>query len=237
MVAVRTSDSIAAKVRTKVLKSKDRFWHVHDFDGQPKAVDMAMLRLADERELERVRRGIYWRGHKTRWGMTPPPPIAAVREVIGERESVGASGWSATNSVGISTQVPAVATVAITSRLPTGIPNVQLVSRAQRTGRREARLTDSESTFLEALEGWGTYSDVPPDVAVKRLISYMGQASVDASKLVKASPTEPVAVRERLKYLLGEAGMKVEADRIDGARSEGARRRALSVVRRSAAST
>ena len=57
MVAVRTSDSVAAKVRTKVLKSKDQFWHVHDFDGQPKAVDIAMLRLADERELECVRRG------------------------------------------------------------------------------------------------------------------------------------------------------------------------------------
>ena len=101
-------------------------------------------------------------------------------------------------------------------------------TRGSADGRREY--------LLEVLEGWGTYSDVPPDVAVKRFISYMGQASVDASKLVKASPTEPVAVRERLKYLLGEAGMKVEADRIDGARSEGARRRALSVVRRSAAS-
>lgn len=226
------SESVARRVRNRVLKSEDRFWHVEDFDWPPPAVWDALSRLAEEGELTRVRRGTYWRGRKTRWGRSPAPAVAAVREVVGAKEAIGAAGWMAANTVGISSQVVATPIVSVTSRLPTGFENVRLVSRAQRTGRRDARLSDAEVTLLEALADWHRYSEVSPEVAVKRLLAYMRATNADPHKLVRASATEPVTVRERLKTLLVRGGMEAEAAKIDGARSEEAREKALEVLKR-----
>jgi hypothetical protein len=224
------SESIARKVRQKVLRSESRFWHVDDFDWSPTAVWDALGRLAEEGEITRVRRGTYWRGRETRWGRSPAPAIAAVREVVGDKEAVGAAGWMAANTVGLSTQVVATPIVSVTSRLPTGFENIRLVSRAQRTGRRDARLSDAEVTLLEALGDWHRYSEVSPEVAVARLLAYMTDAHADPRKLVRASATEPVVVRERLKALLRHGGLENEAAGIEGARSEVARQKALEVL-------
>jgi hypothetical protein len=225
------SESVAWKVRKRVLKSEDRFWHVEDFDVPAMAVLHALGRLVEEGEIERVRRGTYWRGHKTRWsGRSSAPAIAAVREAVGDTVAIGAAGWMAANAVGISTQVVATPIVAVTSRLPTGFENIRLVSRAQRTGRRDAHLTDAEVTLLEALEGWHRYSEVAPDVAVRKFLAFIQTAGVDSRKLVRASATETVTVRERLKALLARAGLVAEAGRINGARTEIARQKALAVI-------
>ena len=224
------SESVARKVHQKVLRSEDRFWHVEDFDWSPSAVWDALGRLAEEGELARVRRGTYWRGRLTRWGRSPVPAIAAVREVVGDKEAIGAAGWMAANTVGLSSQVVPTPIVSVTRRLPTGFENIRLVSRAQRTGRRDARLTDAEVTLLEALGDWHRYSEVPPEVAVKRLLAYMTDTHTDPRKLMRASATEPVVVRERLKELLRRGGLEDEAAGIEGARSEAARRKALKVL-------
>ena len=224
------SESVARKVRQKVLRSEDRFWHVEDFDWSPSAVWDALGRLAEEGELARVRRGTYWRGRQTRWGRSPVPAIAAVREVVGDKEAIGAAGWMAANTVGLSTQVVPTPIVSVTHRLPTGFENIRLISRAQRTGRREARLSDAEVTLLEALGDWHRYSEVPPEAAVERLLDYMRNTNAEPRKLVRASATEPVIVRERLKELLRRGGLEDEAAGIEGARSEAARRKALKVL-------
>jgi hypothetical protein len=224
------SESVAWKVRQKVLRSEDRFWHVEDFDWSPSAVWDALGRLAEEGELARVRRGTYWRGRQTRWGRSPVPAIAAVREVVGDKEAIGAAGWMAANTVGLSTQVVPTPIVSVARRLPTGFENIKLVSRAQRTGRRAARLSDAEVTLLEALGDWHRYSELPPDVAVERLLDYMRNMNAEPRKLVRASATEPVVVRERLKALLRHAGLEDQAAGIEGARTEVARRKALKVL-------
>ena len=230
MANASRSESVARKVRQKVLRSEHRFWHVEDFDWSPSAVWDALGRLAEEGELARVRRGTYWRGRQTRWGRSPVPAIAAVREVVGDKEAIGAAGWMAANTVGLSTQVVPTPIVSVARRLPTGFENIKLVSRAQRTGRRKARLSDAEVTLLEALGDWHRYSEVPPDVAVTRLLAYMTDTHTNPRKLVRASTTESVVVRERLKELLRRGGLEDEAAGIEGARTEVARRKALKVL-------
>lgn len=224
------SESVAWNVRKKVLRSNDRFWHVKDFDGATSAVWDALSRLAREGEIRRVRRGTYWRGRQTSWGRAAVPAIAAVREVVGDKEAVGAAGWMAANAVGISSQVVATPVVSVTSRPPTGFDNIKLISRAQRTGRRDANLSDAEVTLLEALDGWHHYSEVPPHTAVKRLLEYIEDTNADAGKLARASTTEPALVRERLRALLERGGLTAEAAMIDRARSDTARKRALMVL-------
>lgn len=223
---------IAAKVRRRVLGSSDRFWRVEDFDGPPAAVDMALLRLAADGELERVRRGVYWRGRRTSFGMTTSPPVQAVREVIGKREAVGAAEWYATNVLGLSTQVSPVPVVAVSRRVPTGLPNVRLVNRASRTGRREAHLNEMEVTILEALEGWEKYVELDPAAAVERFEALLRRTEVRVDRLARASRTESARVRERLRYLLRHAGWQAEAEQIEGARRPVTRDHALAVLPR-----
>lgn len=150
---------------------------------------------------------------------------------MGRKEAAGATEWYASNLLKLSTQVPAVPQVAVTARVPTGLEGVKLVNRASRTMRREARLTDGEVTLFEALEGIGVYTEVDSETSRRLLIDYLDSSSADLDRLVRASSTEPAIVRERLKALLEAAGDHVRADRIEGARSEEARRRALRPVR------
>jgi hypothetical protein len=231
MVRVADTLSIANKVRRKINRSStERFWHVEDFGGDPKAVDMALARLVEAGDLERVRRNVYWRGRKTRFGMTVAPPVDAVREVLGESEAVGAAEWYATNLLGLSTQVAPMPVIAVSRRTPTGIPDVRLVNRASRTGRREARLNDLEVTLLEALEGWDRYVELDGPAAMDRFLRVLDNDRVRVRRLVSASRTEPPRVRERLRYLLASSGFGVEAAKIEGARTATVRDRALAVI-------
>lgn len=230
MARVADRDSIAHTIRWRVGHSTERFWRNEDFEGDAATVKSALLRLVAEGQLERVRRGVYWRGRRTRFGMTVPSPVAAAREVLGEHEAVGAAEWYAANLLGLSTQVAPVPVVAVSRRAPTGLDGVRLVDRSGRTGRREARLTADEVTLLEALEGWDRYVEADAATAAARLLAALSGEGVRAERLVAASRTEPAKVRERLRWLLARAGRADDADRVEGARSRAARDSALSVV-------
>ena len=230
MARVADSRSVAQKVRRQVTRSRDRFWRVEDFDGGAHAVDAALRRLATDGDLARVRRGVYWRGSRTRFGMTAASSVRAVREILGGREAVGAAESSAANLLGLSTQVSPVPVIAVSRRAPTGLADIRLVNRASRTARREVGLNDLEVTILEALEGWDKYVEVDAATATDRFVSALGRSDVRIDRLVSASRTESPRVRERLRFILGEAGRPMDAARIEGARSRTARDQALSVV-------
>src|SRR4051794_18369530 len=114
-----SSNSTAKHVREKVLRSADRFWTTADLvgvGGTGAAAASELHRLAAAGELEHVRRGLWWRGHESRFGKSLPRQGVAVRELIGNGEAVGAGEWQATNLLGLSTQVSPVDVLAVTSR-------------------------------------------------------------------------------------------------------------------------
>jgi hypothetical protein len=86
--------------------------------------------------------------------------------------------------------------------------------------------------MLEAIEGWEKYVEAKPDRAVRRFLEMIGDGSVRVAKLVAATKTEPVVVREWLRWLLVESGRDADAEKIEGARSDSAHQRALSVFPR-----
>lgn len=223
-------ESTAASVRDRVFRSKDRFLRVEDFEGESHAVVMELRRLVEAGELERVRRGVYWRGRKTRFGTSVPQAVDALREVVDDREAVGAAGWYAANQLGLSTQVAPQPVVSVTRRPPSGLRGIRIVNRTSKTGRRDARLNSLEVTLLEALEGWDRYVELKRPVALKRFVDHLRSPEVHVDRLVRASRTESPIVRERLRAVLEHGGWKREATRIAGARSEAARERALRVV-------
>lgn len=227
--ALRT-DNVSRRVRQRVLRGGVRLWSVEDFSGSPAAVNSELRRLVQSGELVRVRRGVYWRGKKGRFGMTRPPQGEALRKTIGEREAIGATGWYASNLLGLSTQISPVEMLAVTHRRPKGFGDVKIVTRSGRSGRRDARLNDLEVTFLEALEGWDRYVEVKSPVALRRFLELLDRDEIRVRRLVQASRTEPPAVRERLRAILCRAGFDDAAHDVPAARDPRTRSRALQVL-------
>ena len=178
----------------------------------------------------RVRRGVYWRGKKSRFGMIGASQGEAVQKVLGAQEAVGATGWNATNLLGLSTQVSPVEALAVTHRRPEGLHNVKVSSRAARSGRREAKLNGMEVTFLEALEGWDRYVEADGATALERFGELLDREDIRVERLVRASRTEPPVVRERLRAVLRHGGYEEQAERVPAARDPRTRSRALRVL-------
>lgn len=213
-----------------MLRSDERLWRIEDFEGSPSAVNNELRRLISRGELVRVRRGVYWRGKKSRFGMIGASQGEAVQKLFGAQEAIGATGWHATNLLGLSTQVSPVEALAVTHRRPDGLHNVKISSRAARSGRREAKLNGMEVTFLEALEGWDRYVEADGATALERFGELLDREDVRVERLVRASRTEPPVVRERLRAVLRHGGYEEQAERVPAARDPRTRARALRVL-------
>lgn len=222
--------NVAQDVRRRVRRSGARLWRVEDFKGSPSAVNNELRRLVARGELARVRRGVYWRGEQSRFGMVGAPQGEAVQTVLGAGDAIGASGWHATNLLGLSTQVAPVETLAVTHRPPEGLSKVKVVSRAARSARRDAKLNGLEVTVLEALEGWDRYVEADSATALQRFVELLDREDIRVERLVRASRTEPPVVRERLRAVLRHAGYEEQAARVPAARDPRTRERALHVL-------
>lgn len=106
-----------------------------------------MSRLAAEGVVVRVRKGLYWKGPRTRVGMPLPRPLEVAMEVAGPGS--GPAGVSAAHRLGLTTQVPAIEQVAVPGRVPSAVAGVRFVSRS--IERRFAGLRPVEIALIEVL--------------------------------------------------------------------------------------
>lgn len=85
------------------LISAKEFLHL----GSRAAVDQALKRLKERKELMPLYRGVYVRPVKTRFGVRAPAAEKVVERIAATRaETVVAHGAAAANSLGLTTQVP-----------------------------------------------------------------------------------------------------------------------------------
>jgi hypothetical protein len=187
-----------------------RWWRPDDFSSivgaKPLTVDALLARMASAGRLHRVRRGLYWCGDRTRFGMMPPGDDDVVHALVGT-SGVGPAGLSAANDLGLTTQVPARTIVAVPARPPRSIPRVRWVNRAGRPARRSADLSWTEVALLEVLADWDQVVEVDDLVARKRLAGLLAEGHVRASPLIIAAAGEPAAARRRFFDLLVSVGM------------------------------
>ncbi len=216
-----SSSGATPTVRERVLASRDRFWRPEDFNGYSSgAVTHALGRLERSGELRRPRRGLYWRGSPTPFGMAPPPDSQLVNALAPSRGS-GPAGRSAALALGLSTQVPRRETVAVPARAPTSTDRVRFVSRAASTKRKTTALRPAEVALLEVLRDWETLVESPADEATTRIVSLVRSGDIRPERIATASSTEPATVRERLRGLLDRIGRPELAATIPPARSGG----------------
>ncbi len=207
---------IAPTIRARIVQAGDRFWRPEDFDdlANPNAVDQALADLHTAGQLRRVRRGLYWRGRRTAFGMAPPPAADVVRQITGLTYGIGPAGYSAALAVGLSTQVPRTDTFALPVRAPTGLPGgISVVSRSARRGRIDAKLRPLEVAWLEIAGSWHDHVSDRGE-AEARFRALLESGTIRPDRLAVATRTEPAAVRQMIAALLRTAGRTDDASRI-----------------------
>lgn len=178
------------------------FFRTQDVPGSARAVETALSRMTADHDgpIIRVRHGLYWaKPAPTLFGTGRPDPVDAAMAAV--RRGAGPAGWSATQALGLSTQVPAAPTIAVLGRPPKGIKGVRFVSRSN-LDRRD--LTPIEIAALEVLRDFPSHTDPGigwSDVRARLdLLASDGQINLD--RLLAAARSEHHAkVRDRARRL------------------------------------
>ena len=118
-----------------------------DFDAPRGPVDTALSRLCAAGALVRVRKGLYWKGSPTRFGMSRPAIDDIAFEVGGPGS--GPAGIASARWLGLTTQVPATFVAAVPMRAPKGWESVRFSQRP--FGRRLRDLRPTEVALIEVL--------------------------------------------------------------------------------------
>ena len=188
-----------------LLGSRSRFWKTTDIAVPTSTAQHLFADLVERGELSHIRKGLYWRGALTRYGMTPPSTLELVEQLVGTA-GIGPAGFSAANALNLSTQVPWRAEYAVPARPPSDSPTLRFVNRSTRRGRVDHALSPEDITALEVLDGWTRLIETPPVEAMDRLADMIGSGRLNAIRIAAAGATEPGGVRSRLRYLLRHAG-------------------------------
>lgn len=151
--------------------------------GSRRGVECELSRLAAEGEVLNVRKGLYWKGPKTRVGMPFPRPTEVALEVAGS--GAGPAELSAAHALGLTTQVPATEVIAVPGRVPSRVSGARFVSRS--IERRVRGLRPMEVALLEVLRAGPSVLEVP-----------MTRVAEVARRLVEAGEVRPKALEEQV---------------------------------------
>lgn len=113
---------LGARIGGKVEAQPGNVWTPVDFlDLGPRAaVDKSLQRLAADKKLSRIARGLYYRaGTNTLTGKPTTPDLRAIVDAIARRDQsrIVVDGLTAANDLGLTTAVPARVTVLTDARL------------------------------------------------------------------------------------------------------------------------
>lgn len=149
------------------------FVHVSRLPGAATAARQAVSRAARSGEILPIRRGLYYRGVKTRYGMTRPRAEGLAWEVLGETGS-GPAVYSAAREWGVTTQVPASFHVA--TLWPTD--PIAGVTQHSRRNKERATLNPKEIALLELLRAADVYVEAGWGALVARVRDALAQSEV-----------------------------------------------------------
>jgi len=177
-----TTLSPAAVIRETPEKS---FVHVDRLPGSPTASRKAASRAVGDGLLLPVRRGLYYRGRRTRYGLTAPRADEVARAVLGTR-GVGPAGYSAARAWGVTTQVPPVWHVAT---LRTVDP-IDGVKQHERKNLARVDLNEKEIALLELLRAPDVYVEAGWETLVRKVRAATRADEIRVNLLRAAVPGE-----------------------------------------------
>lgn len=199
--------SDASQVRRRVLAGGERHWQLSDFrDLSANAAAHALSRMAAEGELQRVRKGLYYRPKMTALGPSMPSATSALAQTF--QAPLHPAGLSAANALGLSTQNPGRGEFATPAAAAPGALSGAVVHTRRpytRTG-----LSARDGALLETLRERARSSDLSPKATERRLLSLVSDPA-DFRRLASAALAEPPRVRAMLGALGQQAGAPASA--------------------------
>ena len=176
------------------------FVHVNRLPGIATAARQAASRAAKSGELVPVRRGLYYRGAKTRYGMTRPRVEEIIREVLGEAGN-GPAGYSAAREWGVTTQVPPAFHIAV--RWPTA--PIEGVTQYTRRNRERASLNAKEIALLELMRAPEVYVEAGWTVLVRKVCDVFASGEAVEGRLrIAVTGERNVVVRKNFDRLVSD---------------------------------
>ena len=180
--------SVAAAVSERVSDLPERsFLAVRDVEGPRRAVESAFSRLACSGQLTRVRKGLYWKGVPTPFGMSPPRAEDTALAIAGR--GAGLAGVAAAHALGLTTQVPSTIWVAVPGQVPAEYPGLRFLQRPVR--RLVRAMTHWEVAVLEVLRAGPAVMERGWDGLASRIAGLAGAGRVRIDELAAAVAEEP----------------------------------------------
>lgn len=199
-------DNVAKEVRERIERSGERLWQFEDFRDLPfAAVAQALSRLCRAQLVERLSKGIYFRGRATAFGPSRPNPTA-IQKLAGRDRLVLPAGVVAANLLGFTTQIAARRELATSaSSLPRKLVGADTVVYTRRPAVWST-LTDTDAALLDFLRRGGRASELSPDGTVRRTLELLAEEG-RYRRLASVATTEP----PRVVALLGALGQELGA--------------------------
>jgi hypothetical protein len=177
------------------------FVRPNDLPGSPDARSSALSRAQKAGVVLPIRKGLYFKGIRTRYGMTRPSSEEVAAQVLGSA-GVGPTGVSAARALGLTTQVPAWPTVTVAGPVPTSVPGVK-VSKRNNMLRRDLKY--AEIALLELLRGdWETTVDGGWPALVSASEAAFRSRKIRPKYVKEAVDNEPPAARANYGRLVAD---------------------------------
>jgi hypothetical protein len=204
------SRRIASSVRHRIERGGERLWRLADFsDLSFTAVAQALSRLTRQGTLERLSKGVYYRGRETTLGKSRPNP-SAIQKLAAETKTVFPAGIAAANLLGFTTQNTKHSEIAtIAPSLPRKLVGDEAVIH---TRRPEAwlSLSQTDAALLDFLRQRGASSELSQRETIRKTLAL---ASEDGrfERLLRVAGHEPPRVRAMLGAIGQQLGKNPKA--------------------------
>jgi predicted transcriptional regulator of viral defense system len=197
--------STSAQVSRKVARLPEQsFVRVRDLEVQigatRHAIEVALSRLAANDTIQSLGRGVYWKGLRTRDGMQPPSAMQIGIELGGVGS--GPADVSAVRFLGLSSQVPVAAHVAVPGRVPAAVPGVRFHARPY--SRALHALRPAEVAVLEVLRIWPSGVEAEWSTLRRRVSTLVEQDLVRVKMITAALNDERTPGARRHWHRLAE---------------------------------
>jgi Family of unknown function (DUF6088) len=202
--------SIAEKIRRQIKKQEGKYWRKSDFEGYSAfAVTRTLSRLAEDGELERVSKGIYYRPRTTKFGRSRPS--ASEIKGLPITQVLHPAGITAANLLGFTTQNSIHGEFATSAN---SVP-IEIIGKPARLHTRRPTTWDSltsiDAALLDFLRSHGRFSELSPEETKKRLLAHIkegGGTHTEGNRferLLAVAHAEP----PRVRAMLGAIGQEL----------------------------
>jgi hypothetical protein len=202
--------SISSTVAKKIERGGvDRLWTYSGFNPLPEsAVAAALSRLRKRGVIERIRKGVYYRPHLSRYGKSGPDSTRVAEAVLKHRGVAAIrSGLPAYNALGLTNQVSPVATFDVESN--TNSLRIGNTGRIRlRTVKKVRGLRAEERAILDSLRDIRYIPDTTPDEVLRKIAALFREGKLSYKRVASAARYEP----PRSRALVGLLGTLLDED-------------------------